>query len=144
MNSTGTSASTFGSLLSDLRAESATLLRQEAALAKAELTQVAGRAAKNSMAIAHGSAVAYTGLLVLLIGAGQLLAIGLVALGLGASIAAWIGTIVVGAATGLTGLVMYTKAKKGLRDGAFDLPETRASLQEDKEWLERKIETARR
>jgi hypothetical protein len=142
MNQTNTGTSTIGLLLSDLRSETTTLLRQEIDLAKAELAEKANVAARTSMGIAQGGAVAYAGLIVLLIGVGQLLSVGLAALGLQEAVAAWLGPILVGGIAGAVGLVLLAKAKHTFQAENFDLPHTVASLKEDKRWVQSKIQHA--
>jgi hypothetical protein len=142
MNQTSTGTSTIGSLLSELRTETTTLLRQEVALAKAELAEKAHVAARTSMSVASGGAVAYAGLIVLLIGVGQLLSIGLGAMGLREDVAAWLGPVIVGTIAGAVGLVMLAKAKRTFRHENFGLPETVGSLKDDKEWVQSKIQHA--
>ena len=55
----------LGELFADLGREISTLVRQEATLAKAELSQKAARVGKDVGMLAVGGMVAYTGLLVL-------------------------------------------------------------------------------
>ena len=142
MNPLNTTTSTIGSLLSDLRSETTTLLRQEVALAKAELTEKATRAGKNTLAIATGGAVAYAGLIVLLLGIGQLLGRGVAAMGLDGEAAAWLGPVIVGSIAGLIGWSMLATAKKTLKAESLSLPETMGSLQDDKRWMKSKIQHA--
>jgi hypothetical protein len=92
------------------------------------------------MNIAQGGAIAYAGLIVLLIGAGQLGAIGLMALGVGETVATWLGRMVVGAIAALVGWVMLTKAKRKFQAENFDLPETVGSLKDDGRWVKDQIQ----
>jgi hypothetical protein len=135
MNST----STIGSLLSELREESTTLLRQEVALAKAELGEKASQLGKNTAKIATGGAVAYAGAIVLLIGVGYLASHGLVALGLSESLSQWLGFVLVGVIVALIGWIMLAKAKKALNAENLTPRETVASLRENKRWAQTKI-----
>src|SRR5581483_2074470 len=54
---------TLGDLLSELSHETATLVRQEVALARSELTQSLARVGRHTSLIAAGAAIMYGGLL---------------------------------------------------------------------------------
>src|SRR5687768_5064568 len=58
----------IGSLLKELRDESATLLRQEVALAKTEMSEKASMIGRNVASIGVGAATLYAGVTVLLFG----------------------------------------------------------------------------
>lgn len=136
---TTNSGSIIGSLLNELRNESSTLLWQEVALAKAELSEAAAQAGRNSLAVAIGGAIAYAGGLVLLIGIGALAGYGMAALGLSPEIAPWLGFVLVGAITALIGWSKFSKAKQALRPAHLVPHETIASLRENRHWAREKI-----
>ena len=131
--------STIGALLTELRDESTTLLRQEVALAKAELSEAAGQLARNTLAAAVGGAVAYAGALVLLIGLGALAGRGLAAAGVPVDLAQWLGFILVGAITAFVGWSMFAKAKRAFQPGNLVPRETLASLRENQRWARDKL-----
>jgi hypothetical protein len=133
---------TIGSLLSELREESATWLRQEVALAKAELGEKAEQVGKSALHVGHGAAVAYAGLVVLLIGAGHLVQQGLVAFGLSLETAQWLGFVIVGAVVAMMGWVILAKARKTLRSLNLTPRKTTASVRNDRRWAENKIHAA--
>jgi hypothetical protein len=133
-------SSTIGALLSELRHESTTLLRQEVALAKAELTEAAAQAGRNSLGVAIGGAIAYAGALVLLIGVGALAGHGLAALGLSPEIAPWLGFVLVGAITAFFGWAKFAKAKRSLRPEHLMPRETIASLRDNRRWVREKLD----
>ena len=134
-----TPGSTISALLSELRHESTTLLRQEVALAKAELGEAAAQAGRHSLAVATGGAIAYAGGLVLLIGVGALAGQGLAALGLSPEIAPWLGFMLVGAITALFGWSKFAKAKRALRPDQLMPRETIASLRDNRRWARDKL-----
>lgn len=138
MNSS-TPGSTVGALLSELRDESTTLLRQEVSLAKAELRESAAQAVHGAIAVATGGAVAYAGAIVLLIGAGALLGRGFVALDLEPETAAWLGFVLVGAVTAVIGWGLLARAKRALRPDNLMPRETLASLRENRRWAREKL-----
>jgi hypothetical protein len=133
-------ASTLGALLSELRDESTTLLRQEVALAKAELGEKASELGHSAVGVAIGGAVAYAGGIVLLIGLGALAGRGLARLGLSDDVATWFGFIIVGAVVALIGWSMLAKAKRALQPKNLVPRETMASLQDNQRWARRKIQ----
>ena len=137
-NGTGPT-STIGALLTELRDEGTTLLRQEVALAKAELSETASRLGRNSAKVATGGAVAYAGGIVLLIGVGALAGRGLARLGMPPDAAQWLGFVIVGAIVALIGWSMLAKAKRALRDTSLTPRETIASLKQSRRWAQDKI-----
>lgn len=139
MNHESPTTSTIGSLLSDLRSESTTLLRQEIALAKAELNEKASRAGKGAMEIAAGGALAYAGLIILLFGIAMLITRVLVGFGMNPETAAWLGPVAVGLIVAAVGAVMLTKAKNAMSGERLFPRETVESLKEDKRWVQNKL-----
>lgn len=93
----------IGELLGDLTTDVTMLVKQEMALAKAELSQKASEAGKNVGFIAAGGALAYAGLLVLL-GA-------LVVILVEAGMALWLAALLVGLVCAVAGGYL---AKQGL------------------------------
>ncbi|MCA1599763.1 MAG: phage holin family protein, partial [Chloroflexi bacterium] len=78
---TGKDERSLGELFGDLAGQTGLLVREEVALAKAELTQNATRAGKEIGVLVIGGAVAYAGLLALLAAA---------ILGLATALPAWL------------------------------------------------------
>jgi hypothetical protein len=138
-----TPGSTIGELLTELRDESSELLRQEVALAKAELGEAARQVGRNSVAIAKGGAIAYAGAIVLLIGIGALAGRGLAAAGVPEAFALWLGFVLVGAVTAVIGWTLLARAKRALQPGNLVPRETLASLRENRRWASEKIHHAR-
>lgn len=137
-----TGSSMMGSLLADLRDEGTNLLRQEVALAKAELSEKATQAGMSALRLATGGAVAYAGGIVLLMGAGRLVEQGLVAAGLSPAVAQWLGFVLVGALVALVGWLMLAKARKSLKAESLVPRQTINSLKENRQWAENKIHAA--
>lgn len=131
--------STIGSLLSELREESTTLLRQEVALAKAELNEKASRVGKGAMEIAAGGALAYAGLIILLFGIAMLITRVLVGFGVSPETATWLGPVSVGLVVAAVGAVMLTKAKNAMSADKLMPRETIESLKDDKRWVQNKL-----
>ncbi len=134
-----TTTSTLASLLSELREESTTLLRQEIALAKAELNEKAAHVGKNTLELATGGALAYAGLIILLIGVALLASRALVAMGVDPEMAMWLGPVLVGLIVAIIGAGMAMKAKKAMSAEKLIPHETVESLKEDKRWIQRKL-----
>jgi xanthine/uracil permease len=126
-------------LIRDLRDESMTLLRQEVALAKTEISEKVSRVGSNSAQLGVGGAIAYAGLLFLLVAATAGLYAGLVALDLSHMTAGWLAPLIIGAVVGLIGYAMVQKALNVLKNEPLVPERTAESLRDDKEWLERKV-----
>jgi hypothetical protein len=131
--------STIASLLQDLRDETTTLLRQEVALAKVEMTQKAKGLTAQAVKIAVGGFIAYAGLIVLLFGLADLLAVGLHRMGASPDLAAWLGPMLVGLIIALIGYFMFSHARKAMAAETIVPERTVDSLRQNKEWAQNKI-----
>lgn len=128
----------IGELLRELRDESGTLLRQEVALAKAELSEKAAVAGRNAAYIGAGGAVAYAGLLFVLLALTAGLYLMLNAAGVEVH-GAWIAPLIVGVLVGIAGYGMIQKGISTLKSQSLVPEKTTQSLQEDKQWLQDKM-----
>ncbi|WP_420454270.1 phage holin family protein [Rubrivirga sp.] len=118
----------LGDLLSELSTETTTLVKQEVRLAKAEARQEIHEAGKGIGAAVAGGAVAYTGLIALVIGLGW---------GLGELLdgAEWLGITIAGVVVALIGYVLLKKGLDQLKALSPPLDTTVQTLQEDKQWI---------
>lgn len=127
-------------LLRDLREETTTLLRQEVALAKAELKENTSRMAGHAVQIAVGGFVAYAGVIVLLIGIGHLLGAVLVRAGFDRDVATWLAPALVGLVVALVGWTMLSRAKKAIAHDDLVPRRTIDSLRRNKQWAQHKLQ----
>ncbi|MGB3541727.1 phage holin family protein [Rubrivirga sp.] len=120
---------TLGDLLSQLSTETTALVKQEVRLAKVEARQEIAEAGKGVGAAVAGGAVAYTGLIALVIGLGwalgQLFDDDLI----------WLGIVLVGALVAAVGAVMLKKGLDQLKALSPPLDTTTQTLKEDKQWI---------
>jgi len=126
-------------LLQELRDETTTLLRQEVALAKAELSEKTSRLSAQAVKLAIGGFVAYAGLIVLLFGLGDLLASLFINMGMDADLAAWLAPFLVGLIVAGIGYLMLAKAKKALSADKLVPEQTIESLRQNKAWAQTKL-----
>ena len=119
----------LGDLLSELSTETTALVKQEVRLAKVEARQEIAEAGKGVGAAAAGGAVAYTGLIAVVIGLGwalgQLLDDDLI----------WLGILIVGLVVALVGYLMLKKGLDQLKALSPPLDTTTQTLKEDQQWL---------
>jgi hypothetical protein len=120
----------LGDLFSELAAETGTLVRQEVALAQAEITAKATRVGKNVGFLAVGGAVAYAALLAILAG---------VVIGLSYFMPPWISAIVVGLVVGAVAFFMISSALEDLKNTNLKPEETVDSIKEDAQWLKDQV-----
>jgi hypothetical protein len=117
----------LGELFGELVTEARTLVRQEVDLAKTEMTQKATVAAKSGAKVAAGGVVALIGSLplvaALVIGLGHLIGYG------------WAALIVGAVITGI-GAFMAMNGIKTMKATSLAPVETKAQLQETKQWLQ--------
>lgn len=119
----------LGELFGDLAREVSTLVRQEAALAKAELSQKASRVGMHVASLAAGGAVAYAGFLAIVAAI-----IGLLA---EAGLDWWVSALIVGAIVGAIGGFLVMKGIKALKSEDLTPRQTIESLKEDAQWARR-------
>ena len=120
----------LGDLFSELAGETGTLVRQELALAQAEMTKKASRVGTNVGSLVVGGAIAYAGALALLAG---------VILGLAHFMPAWLAAILVGAVVGVIAFFMISSALTALKNTEFTPTETVESIKEDAQWLKNQV-----
>ena len=120
----------IGELFSELAAETGTLIRQEVALAQAELTSKAATVGKNVGFLVVGAAVGYAALLAILAG---------VALGLANFIPGWAAALVVGIVVGLVAFVLISSAITALKQANLKPEESVESIKEDAKWLKDQV-----
>lgn len=140
MNSDPSQPNTLPTLLRDLRDETTTLLRQEVALAKAELKENASRMGSHAAHIAIGGFVSYAGVIVLLIGLGLLISSLLVRAGMDSDLAQWLAPTAVGATVALIGWSMISKAKKAMSHDSLTPRQTMETMRENKDWAQSKLQ----
>ena len=121
----------LGDLFSDLSRETTTLVRQEVQLAKAELTQSATEAARGIGMLVAGGAVAYAGLLFLLLA----IVFGLIEAGWDA----WLSALVVGLVVVAIGAILVLRARESLKPANLAPRRTIETLKEDQEWAKEQI-----
>ena len=121
----------LGDLFSDLSRETTTLVRQEVQLAKAELTQSATEAARGIGMLVAGGAVAYAGLLFLLLA----IVFGLIQAGWDA----WLSALAVGVVVVAIGAVLVLRARESLKPANLAPRRTVETLKEDQEWAKEQI-----
>jgi hypothetical protein len=120
---------TMTGLLRRLVDDLSLLLRQELALARAEVTQAVDEAKAGMARIAVGGAVLYGGFLTVLAALVLLLA---------EVMPAWGAALLIGAATSIAGYAMVRTARKKLNSANFKPELTKESLRRDKEILQRR------
>ena len=121
----------LGDLFSDLSRETTTLVRQEVQLAKAELTQSATEVARGIGMLVAGGAVAYAGLLFLLLA----IVFGLIESGWDA----WLAALVVGLVVVTLGAVLVLRARESLKPANLAPQKTVETLKEDAAWAKEQI-----
>ena len=131
MMAQGRDERSLGDLFSDLSRETTTLVRQEVQLAKAELTQSATEAARGIGMLVAGGAVAYAGLLFLLLA----IVFGLIEAGLDA----WVSALVVGLVVAAIGAILVLRARESLKPANLAPRRTVETLKEDQEWAKEQI-----
>ncbi len=116
----------LGELLAELMRDTTTLVRQEVALAKNEMTQKAVETGRNVGALAIGGAVAYAGLL-LVVAAFVLILVR-------AGVPAWAASLLVGVVVAAIGGALVSKGLSALKRLDLAPRQTLETLKEDSQW----------
>jgi hypothetical protein len=118
-------------LVADLVQESTTLVRQEIALAKSELSQKVSQVTGAASSMAIGGGLGFAALLVLL----ECLVLVLVEL---AGLPGWLSALIVGVVAGVVAFALIDKAKRDLKVKNLTPDRTVESLRRDAELLKGK------
>ncbi|HEX8219715.1 MAG TPA: phage holin family protein [Chloroflexia bacterium] len=121
----------IGELFADLAKESSVLVRQEVALAKAELTQKAGEVGKDIGFLAVGGLVLYAGLLAII--AAIIIVLGTV------GVPWWLSALLVGLIVAGVGYFLVQKGLKALKRENLAPRQTIQTLKEDAEWAKEQV-----
>jgi hypothetical protein len=116
-------------LLRRLTEELSTLLRQELALATAEISRSLRLMLGGAASVAVGGAVLYAGLLAMLAAA---------ILGLATVLQPWLATLVIGAAVAIIGVVLVLAGVRSLDPSTLKPSRTAQSLRKDKDVITRR------
>jgi uncharacterized membrane protein YqjE len=122
----------IGELFAEFARETGTLLRQEVALAKVELTQKASRVGRNVGYLAVGAAIVYGALLALMAAVIILLA---------NVMPWWAAALVVAVVVGIVGAVLVSKAVSALKEIDLRPQQTVETLKEDAQWAKQQIKS---
>jgi hypothetical protein len=118
-------------LLSDLARQFTLLLRQEIALARAEIVEKIGQLGKGSGLIAAGGLIAFSGFLYLLAAA---------TLGLGKVVDLWLAALIVGAVVVILGAGTAWIGRSQLQASRLIPERTVRTLKEDAAWAKEQVQ----
>jgi hypothetical protein len=121
----------LGELFGDLARDMGTLVSQELALARTELTEKATRVGKEIAMLAVGGRVAYAGLLAIIAAVIVLIA------DLGVPL--WISALVVGLVIAGIGYLLVQRGITALRHEDFAPRQTIESIKEDAQWAKEQV-----
>jgi hypothetical protein len=121
----------LGELFGDLARDMGTLVSQELALARTELTDKAARVGKEVAMLAVGGLVAYAGLLAIVAAVIVLIA--------DRGVPLWVSALVVGLVVAGVGYLLVQRGISALRRQDFAPRQTIQSLKEDTQWAKEQI-----
>jgi len=129
----GSNERSLGELFGDLTRETVTLVRQEVALAKTEMTEKATSVGKDIGFLVAGGAVAYAGFLALLAAVIYFLAEVV-------NLPLWVSALIVGIVVAGIGYFLVRKGLDALKQQDLTPRETVRTLQEDAEWAKQQVQ----
>jgi hypothetical protein len=120
----------LGELFSELSRQTSTLIRQEVALAKAEMKQKGTEVGKDVGMMAAGGALAYAGLLAL---------IATIIIVLAEFMAWWLSALIVSLFVLAIGGLLVQRGMSSLKQTNMAPEQTIETLKEDKEWAKKQL-----
>jgi len=120
----------LGDLFADLAADTGALVRQEVALAQAELTHKATKIGRSVGFLAVGGAVAYAAVLALMAA---------LIIGLSHFMPAWVAALGVGVVVGAVSAFLISSALAELKKTSPVPGETIETIKEDVKWLKKEV-----
>lgn len=121
----------LGDLFTELANESSALIRQEVALAQAEITQKATKVGINIGYLVVGGSIAFIAVQAILAA---------VIIGLGILIGSyWISALIVGIVIAIVAYFMVSSALESLKKMQFTPQQTVETLKEDVEWVKEQV-----
>lgn len=124
----------IGALVSELSQETTTLLQQEIALAKTEMSEKVSQVSTGLVSLAIGGLVLFAGILVLLdalvFGLGELMPLDLTP---------WLPALIVGVIVTVIGAILLQKGRSNLQTTNLMPQRTAASLQRDTETIKEQV-----
>jgi len=124
----------LGNLISELAQDTTTLVQQEVALAKAEMSEKASQVGRGISTLAIGGVILLAGLLALI----DFAIYGLAEL-LPPDLSPWLGALIVGAILSVIGYVMLQNGRKKIKATTLTPERTATSLQRDKDMVKEQI-----
>lgn len=121
----------LGELFGDLARDMGTLVSQELALARTELTDKAARVGKEIAMLAIGGLVAYAGLLAIIAAVIVLIA--------DRGVPLWVAALIVGLIVAGIGYVLVQRGISALRHEDFTPRQTIQSIKEDTQWVKEQV-----
>jgi hypothetical protein len=135
----GRDARGVADLLKELKDETATLISQEIALAKAELRRKIAKLLRNAVYLVLGGILAYLAVISLTFAAAMGVAAGLQLAGMTPLASIWLGPLIVAVVLGVVGVVLAMSALRRMRNEGLAPKRTIKSLKENKQWIEQKV-----
>jgi len=120
----------LGELFAELTRQTSTLIRQEVALAKTEMTDKASKAGRDVGSLAVGGAIAYAGFLAI---------IAAVILLLAEAIPNWLSALIVGLVVAAVGYFLIQRGLKSLKEEGMAPERTIETLRDDAEWAKQQV-----
>ena len=130
MHQFATEERSIGDLFADLTADLRVLVRQEVALAKAEISDKVSHLGRDAATIAIGAVL-------LFVGFEALVATAIIALSL--VLPAWLSALIVGAVLALVGGLLAWRGYRDIRQRGVMPQETVESIKEDAQWAKEQL-----
>ena len=126
-------------LVRKLRDDTFSLVSEEVALAKTEISEKLARTGRNIGFLAAGALIASSALMLLFMSLGFLLGDLFERRGSEPCMAAFLGFLIIALIVGVISAILISKALNSLRTDSIKPQKTVQSLREDKQWAQRKL-----
>jgi len=126
-------------LLRQLRDDTTTLIREEVALAKTEMSEKATTFARNAAFVVAGGVIGYAAFLLIMMGLAALLSQFFMSRGMGPGTSIFLGFLIVGVLVAAVSGFLVSKGLKTLKGKTLAPEKTIETLKEDKAWAQRRF-----
>lgn len=126
-------------MVKDLRNDAMTLVRQEVALARKEMTRKVAGLGRNAVFLAVGALVGLYGLFFILLALNNLLFAGLAKAGFSGPVSNWFAPVLLGMGLGIVALIFALKGLKSMRQASAVPEKTMETIRDDRDWVKGKI-----
>lgn len=129
----------FADLLKKLRDDTTTLVKEEIALAKTEISETASKLSRHALMMAVGALVAHVALILILVAVAWLAAVMLRSMGVSSDMSTFLGFLAVAVLSAAAGTALLLNGLNGFKKEKLIPRKTIQSLKDDKQFIKNNL-----